>query len=104
MTGKPDQSSALNSLAIQGGPRSEGSLVVAGISGVALLFSAYSLWETSLASSDLRLFVPPVIYYAFPYNNSNFEMIAIPVTVINEGAQTGTALHLDLEVTDPRTK
>lgn len=93
-----------NDLAIEGARKSEGGFAVAAISGIALLFSAYSLWETSLKSSDLQVFVPPVIYYSSPYNNSNFEMIQIPVTLVNEGAQTGTALHFDLEVTDPRTK
>ncbi len=101
--GNPDFSSH-NDLAMQGGLKSEGGLAVAAISGIALLFSGYSLWETSLKSSDLQIFVPPVIYYSSPYNNSNFEMIQIPVTIVNEGAQTGTALHFDLEVTDPRTK
>lgn len=94
---------AHNDLAANGALKGEGGLVVAGISGIALLFSAYSLWETSLKSSDLQIFVPPVIYYSSPYNNSNFEMISIPVTVINEGAQTGTALAFDLEVTNPKT-
>lgn len=96
--------SASNELAAHGGLKSEGGYVVAAISGIALLFSAYSLWETSLKASDLQVFVPPVIYYSSPYNNSNFEMVSIPVTIVNEGAQTGTALHLDLEVTNPKTK
>lgn len=74
------------------------------LSAVAVLFSGYSLWDTSLRSSDLRVFVPRVIYYAAPYQNSNFEMISVPVTIANEGAQTGTVLHMDLAVTDPRTK
>lgn len=93
-----------NDVAIHDGLKREGGWVVAGISGVALLFSAFSLWETSLKGAELQLFVPPVIYYAAPYQNSNFEMISIPVTIINEGAQTGTALSFDLEITDPRTK
>lgn len=92
-----------NDLAAQGGLKSEGGLVVAAISGIALLFSAYSLWETSLKSADLQAFVPPVIYYSAPYNN-NFEMINVPVTLVNDGAQTGTVLHFDLEVTNPKTK
>lgn len=100
---KPDFSTN-NDLAMQSSAKSEGGLAVAAISAIALVFSAYSLWETSLKSSDLQIFVPPVIYYSSPYNNSNFEMIQIPVTIVNEGAQTGTALHFDLEVTDPRTK
>lgn len=70
-----------NDLAMQGNAKSEGGLAVAAISAIALAFSAYSLWETSLKSSDLQIFVPPVIYYSSPYNNSNFEMIQIPVTI-----------------------
>lgn len=95
--------SQANDLAVHA-RKSEGSLVVAGISGVALLLSAFSLWESSLKSADLQVFVPPVIYYAAPYQNSNFEMVNIPVTIVNDGAQTGTALHFDLEVTNPKTK
>jgi hypothetical protein len=92
-------------LAQHGGLKADrsGSFVVAAISGIALMFSAFSLWETSLKSSDLQMFVPPVVYYAAPYN-SNFEMINIPVTLVNEGAQTGTAQYFDLEVTNPKTK
>ena len=74
------------------------------LSAVAVLFSAYSLWDTSLKSADLRVYVPRVIYFAAPYQNTNFEMISIPVTIANEGAQSGTVLHMDLAVTDPRTK
>jgi len=92
-----------NDLAAQGGLKSEGGLVVAAISGIALLFSGFSLWETSLKAANLEVFVPPVVYYAAPYGN-NFEMINVPVTLVNDGAQTGTVLHLDLEVTNPRTK
>jgi hypothetical protein len=82
---------------------SEGGRFVTIISALALALSLYSLWETSLRKADLRLFVPPVIEYSAPYQNSNFEMIAIPVTLTNEGAQTGTVLTMELVVTDPRT-
>ena len=81
-----------------------GGLAATLLSAVAVLFSGYSLWDTSLRSADLRVYVPRVIYYAAPYQNTNFEMISIPVTIANEGAQTGTVLHMDLAVTDPRTK
>jgi hypothetical protein len=74
------------------------------LSAVAVLFSAFSLWDTSLKSADLRVYVPRVIYFAAPYQNTNFEVISIPVTIANEGAQSGTVLHMDLAVTDPRTK
>ena len=73
------------------------------ISTLALLFSGYSLWTTALRQPDLRVFVPPVIAYSSPYQNSNFEMIAIPVTIANEGARTGVVLSIELAVTDPRT-
>lgn len=81
-----------------------GGLAATLLSAVAVIFSGYSLWDTALKTADLRLFVPRVIYYAAPYTNTNFEMIQVPVTLTNEGAQTGTILHLDLAVIDPRTK
>jgi hypothetical protein len=74
------------------------------IAGVALVVSGYNLWQSKLKRADLRIFVPPVIQYAAPYQNSNFEVFAIPVTLANEGAQTGTVLSIELAVTDPRTK
>ena len=73
------------------------------LSGAALLFSGFSLWDTSLKASDLRVFIAPVIQYASPYQNSNFEMFALPVTLTNEGARTGTVLSMELAVTDPRS-
>lgn len=82
---------------------SEGGRLVVLISAVALALSCYSLWETSLKQAELHVFVPPVIQYSSPYQNSNFEMIAIPVTLANEGAQTGTVLSMELAVTDLRT-
>jgi hypothetical protein len=73
------------------------------IAGVALLVSGYNLWQTKLKRANLKIFVPPVIQYSSPYQNSNFEVFAIPVTLVNDGAQTGTVLSIELTVTDPRT-
>jgi hypothetical protein len=81
----------------------DGNKIAAIVSALALIFSAYSLWDTSLKQPDLRVFVPPVIQYASPYQNSNFEVLAIPVTISNEGARTGTVLSLELAITDPRS-
>jgi hypothetical protein len=81
----------------------DGGRVATIVALIALLFSAYSLWETSLKQPDVRIFVPPVIQFAAPYNNSNLEIIAIPLTFANEGARTGTVLSMELAVTDPRT-
>lgn len=77
--------------------------IAAVVSLIALAFSAYSLWETSLRQAELKVFVPPVIQFAAPYNNSNFEVVQIPVTLTNEGARTGTVLSLSLDVRNPRT-
>lgn len=79
------------------------SWVATTFSAAAVLFSAYSLWESRLKQSDLRVFVPAVIEYSAPYQNSNFEAIIIPITISNEGARTGTVLSLELDVTDPKT-
>lgn len=91
-------------IAVENATRFSGGLGATVLSAVAVLFSGYSLWDTSLKSADLQVFVPRVIYYAAPYTNTNFEMISIPVTITNDGAETGTVLQLDLAVTDPRTK
>ena len=71
---------------------------------VAMLVSAYSLWETSLKRSKLKVFVAPVIRYASPYQNTNFEVFAVPVTITNAGARAGTVMSIALEVTDPGKK
>ena len=72
-------------------------------SGVAVVVSVYSLWRTTLRGADLRIFVPPLIRYASPYQNSVFEVFEIPLTAINEGARTGTILSFDLEVRNAQT-
>jgi len=69
-------------------------------SGSAIIVSGISLWHTSLRAADLKAFVPPVIRYASPYQNSIFEAFEIPLTIINEGARTGTVLSIDLTVAD----
>lgn len=85
--------------------RSEGGALTAIASAVALLFSSYSVYETSVRRPDLRLFVPPTIQYSSPNGpSSNFEVFVVPVTVANVGARSGAVLALDLEVTNPRTK
>ena len=71
-------------------------------SGIAVAVSGYSLWYSTLRKPVLRAFVPPVTRYASPYQNSIFEVFEIPLTVVNEGALTGTVLSLNLKVTNPR--
>jgi hypothetical protein len=71
-------------------------------SGLAVVISLYSLWRTALQHASLNVFVPPIIRYASPYQNSVFEVFEIPMTVVNEGALTGTILSFNLEVMNPR--
>jgi hypothetical protein len=73
-------------------------------SGIAVAVSGYSVWQTALRGAQLRVFVPPLSRYASPYQNSTFEVFEIPITVVNEGARTGTVLSLDLEVTNPQMR
>lgn len=89
-------------LAIDTASHSSGR-VTAVVSALALLFSGYSLWESSLKAPDIQIFVPPVIQYSSPYQNTNFEMFAVPVTFVNDGGRTGTVLSIDLEVTNGKT-
>lgn len=79
-----------------------GGRTTAVVSALALLFSGYSLWDSSLKAPSIKVFVPPVIQYSSPYNNSNFEMIAVPVTLINDGGRTGTVLSMTLEASSAK--
>jgi len=70
-------------------------------SAAAFVLSAYSLYQTTLKRASLKMFVAPVIRYASPYQNSNFEAFAVPITITNEGARTGTIMSMDLQVRAP---
>jgi hypothetical protein len=91
-------------VAIDAAGHNSGGRVTAVVSALALLFSGYSLWDSTLKGPDINVFVPPVIQYSSPYNNTNFEMIAVPVTFVNDGGRTGTVLSLELDVTSAKTK
>lgn len=90
-------------IATQAATSVDGGRLAVLVSAIALAFSGYSLWETSLKAADVRAFVPPVIQFAAPYQNSNFEMIAVPITLTNEGARSATVVSMELSVTDPRS-
>lgn len=102
-TGGPLDPNAPENVLQQTASHSWANGIAAVVSLIALAFSAYSLWETSLKQAELKIFVPPVIQFSAPYNNSNFEAVQIPVTVTNEGARTGTVLSFNLDVRNPRT-
>jgi Alpha-2-macroglobulin family len=73
-------------------------------SWIALATAFYSVWQTAFKRADLKAFVPATIRYASPYQNSTFEVFEIPVTVLNQGARTGTVLAMALVIENVRTK
>lgn len=70
--------------------------IAALVSLVALVFSAYSLWETSLKQPDLRLYVSPVVHYT--RDGDEAEIFAVPVTISNAGAREGAVQSISLRV------
>jgi hypothetical protein len=90
---------ALASIAIAG----YGGMQATILSAVALVLSGFSLYESSFKTAELEVFVPPVIHYARD-NDGNVELFAIPITVTNAGARTGTVLSMQLEVEDLKSR
>jgi hypothetical protein len=89
---------------------SEGGRAAAAISAIALIFSAYSLWETSLKQAELSTYVTGVTTYErdtsddeYIQPTGGFEVLAVPVTIANGGARDGAVLALQLNVKNPTT-
>lgn len=73
------------------------------LSGFALLISAYSLYESTFKTADIEVYIPPVIQYARD-GGGDTELFALPITVTNSGARTGTILSMQLAVENLKTK
>src|SRR5215470_15526153 len=80
------------------------------ISAVALLFSGFSLWETSLKQAEPNVYVAGVVAYErdltadeYILPAGGFEVFAVPITIANGGARDGAVLAMQLDVTNPRT-
>ena len=76
------------------------------VAAIALLLSGYSLWETSLKQADLSVYVTDTVSYARDVSGGfavrqagGYEVLAIPVTIANDGA----VLSLRLEAKNPDT-
>lgn len=67
------------------------------VSVIAMVFSAFSLYETVLKQADLHVYVPQTIAYTRDPNGS-YEVFVIPITVANSGARDGVVSSLALEV------
>lgn len=70
------------------------------VSIIALLFSGYSFYETVLKEASLRLYQPPLIHM---FRQGFRDVLAIPITISNDGARRGTVLSFDLEVKHLKT-
>jgi len=88
----------------------DGGRIAAVISAIALVFSAYSLWETSLKQADVSAYVTGVVSYGRDTSDSTdvqpsggFEVLAVPVTIANGGARDAPILALQLDVSNPKT-
>lgn len=75
------------------------------LSVLAFVVSLYGLYESSLRSPQLAIYVAPRADYTDPDRpESPFEVFVLPVTLANHGAQTSAVHAINLEVTNPRNK
>jgi len=70
------------------------------VSAFAFAFSGVSFYETVLKQPNISIFVPPVLHYARD-EGGQVEVFAVPLTITNDGARTGTVLAIDLTVEAP---
>jgi len=73
------------------------------LSALALVMSAFSLYESSFKTSEIELFVPPVIQYARD-GGGDTDVFVVPLTITNSGARTGTVLSMELVAENQTTK
>lgn len=74
-----------------------GGWLATSISGLAFLFSGVSFYMSALQQADIEVFVPPVLQYGRD-GGGEVDVIALPVTISNGGANTGTVLAMELTV------
>jgi len=79
------------------------------ISALAFVFSGISFYTSVLQQADIQVYVPPVLQYARD-QLGEVEVFALPVTITNNGANTGSVLSMSLDVenldpgADPKAK
>ena len=79
------------------------------VSAFAFAFSGVSFYETVMKQPRLSIYVPPVLQYGHD-DGGTLEVFAIPITISNDGARSGTVLSMELEVenladkADPKSK
>ena len=77
-----------------------GSAIASLVSIIALAFSGFSFYETALKQASLRIYAPPLIHM---FRQDYRDVLAIPLTISNDGARRGTVLSFDLKVTNLKT-
>jgi len=87
---------------IAGGAAGHGGWVAAAVSGVALIASGISLWESTLKQPEIKVYVSENVHYTRdPYGS--YEVLAVPVTIANSGARDGAVISLRLDVKNTAT-
>jgi hypothetical protein len=99
-----------NELASHSALTGGGKATATAISAIALVFSAFSLWETSLKQAALSVYVSDAITYTRDPNNEDgafqaggYEVLAVPVTIANSGARDAAVVSLELDAKNPGT-
>ncbi len=82
---------------------SRGNRLATLVSAFAFAFSGVSFYETVIKQPHLTVFVPPVLQYGQD-GGGDTEVFAIPITISNDGARSGTVLSMELEVENPNAK
>lgn len=80
-----------------------GGFWAATFSAIAMAFSGVSFYLSALQQAELEVYVPPTIHYARD-GGGDVELFALPLTIANEGARTGTVISMELVVEDPKEK
>lgn len=103
MSGKvPDDSlMGMSSFPALGRLASKGNKLATLISAFAFAFSAVSFYETVLKQPKIAVHVAPVVHYGRD-SGGDIEVLALPMTIVNEGAQGGTILAMELKVENPK--
>lgn len=76
---------------------SRGSSLPTLLSVAAVGLSCASFYVSALQQAQLEVFVPPVLQYGRD-GGGDVDVLAIPITIANGGASTGTVLAMELKV------
>ena len=78
-----------------------GGWLATSISALAFVFSGISFYMSALQQADLEVYVPPVLQYGRD-GGGEVDVFSLPVTIANNGANTGAVLAMELLVENPK--